>query len=205
VAAVKHLRDAGVLVHTHSTITRDNLDECVEMPRFVKDVLGGERFSMNMLVPTGTAQINPDLIVTYTEIGPALREILAESRRVGIEFMWYSPTPMCIFNPIAEGLGNKGCSACDGLLSVGANGDVLPCSAFSETVGSMVADDVVEVWGSERARRHRDKFLAHPQCRECDLFAICNGACPLYWREVGFDELYERQGFAPVGEGHFEQ
>jgi radical SAM protein with 4Fe4S-binding SPASM domain len=205
VAAVGHLRDAGVHVHTHSTICRDNLDECLRMPRFVKEVLGGERFSMNLLVPTGTATINPTLVVRYSEIGSYLRTILAESRRLGVEFMWYSPTPMCLFNPIAEGLGNKGCSACDGLLSVAANGDVLPCSAFDESVGNMLTGDVVEVWRGERAQQHRDKFLAHPQCRECDLFAICNGACPLYWRAVGFNELVDRQGFAPVGEGHFER
>jgi radical SAM protein with 4Fe4S-binding SPASM domain len=205
VAAVGHLRHAGVHVHTHSTICRDNLDECLEMPQFVKEVLSGERFSMNLLVPTGTAMINPGLVVRYSEIGPYLRTILAESRRLGVEFMWYSPTPMCMFNPIAEGLGNRGCSACDGLLSVSADGDVLPCSAFNESIGNMLTDDVVELWRGERAQQHRDKFLAHPQCRECDLFAICNGACPLYWREVGFGELVERQGFAPAAEGHFER
>ena len=72
VAAVGHLRDAGIPVHTHSTICRDNLDECLQMPRFVKEVLGGERFSMNLLVPTGTATINPGLVVRYSEIGPYL-------------------------------------------------------------------------------------------------------------------------------------
>ena len=52
--------------------------------------------------------------------------------------MWYSPTPMCLFNPLADGLGNKSCAACDGLLSVAPNGDVLPCSSYPQPVGNLL-------------------------------------------------------------------
>ncbi|NIS63717.1 MAG: hypothetical protein GTO05_00960, partial [Gemmatimonadales bacterium] len=56
-----------------------------------------------------------------------------------------------------------------------------------------------------RAIQFRQKFLAHPQCRSCEHFQICNGACPLYWREMGFDELCAVRGFGPVAEEHFTQ
>jgi radical SAM protein with 4Fe4S-binding SPASM domain len=197
-AAVEHLDQAGVLVHTNTTINRDNLRECLEMPRFVRQRLGRERFSMNLLVPTGSAVHNDGLAVSYSEIGPHLEDICAESRRLGVEFMWYSPVPMCMFNSVAHGLGNKGCSACDGLLSVAANGDVLPCASFDESVGNLLREGVDDVWRSDRAALHRDKFLAHPECRSCPEFEICQGACPLYWRELGFGELQRLQGFAPV-------
>ena len=197
-AAVEHLDRAGVLVHTNTTINRENLHECLAMPSFVKGRLGRDRFSMNLLVPTGSAVHNAGLAVRYSEIGPHLERIHAESRRVGVEFMWYSPVPMCMFNSVAHGLGNKGCSACDGLLSVAANGDVLPCASYDESVGNLLEQDVDAVWRSRRATRHREKFLAHPQCRACPDFEICQGACPLYWRELGFEELQQLQGFDPV-------
>ena len=197
-AAVEHFDRAGVLVHTNTTINRDNLHECVEMPSFVRDRLGRERFSMNLLVPTGSATLNTGLAVPYSEIGPHLERVHAESRRIGVEFMWYSPVPMCMFNSVAHGLGNKGCSACDGLLSVAANGDVLPCASYDESVGNLLEQDVEAVWESRRATQHREKFLAHPECRECPEFEICHGACPLYWRELGFGELQRSQGFGPV-------
>ena len=63
--------------------------------------------------------------------------------------------------------------------------------------------DVEAVWRSQRATQHREKFLAHPQCRACPEFEICQGACPLYWRELGFDELQRLQGFGPVDMGRF--
>jgi radical SAM protein with 4Fe4S-binding SPASM domain len=187
-AAVEHLDRAGVLVHTNTTINRENLHECLEMPSFVKGRLGRDRFSMNLLVPTGSAVHNAGLAVSYSEIGPHLERIDAESRRVDVEFMWYSPVPMCMFNSVAHGLGNKGCSACDGL----------PCASYDESVGNLLVQDVDTVWQSRRATQHREKFLAHPQCRACPDFEICQGACPLYWRELGFEELQQLQGFDPV-------
>jgi radical SAM protein with 4Fe4S-binding SPASM domain len=205
VAAVGHLKAVGVAVHTNTTINRANLHECAEMPGFVQRVLGNDRFSMNLVIPTGSAALDEQLVVRYRDVGPHLLAIQAESRRLGVEFMWYSPTPLCLFNPIAEGLGNKGCAACEGLLSVGANGDVIPCASYDESVGNLLERRVLDVWQSARAEQFRDKFLAHPECRSCEHFQVCNGACPLYWRQMGFDELSVRNGFKPVTREHFLQ
>ncbi len=203
VAAVSRLREAGIHVHTNTTICRDNVDEIERMPAFVKHELKGTKFSMNLVVPTGSAALHRQTAVRYSEIGPTLARIAKASRELGVDFMWYSPTPMCMFNPVAQGLGNKGCSACDGLLSVAANGAVLPCASYDEPVGNILHEPLLNIWRSERAIQFRQKFLAHPQCRSCEHFQICNGACPLYWREMGFDELCAVRGFGPVAEEHF--
>ena len=189
VAAVQHLKDAGIRTHTNTTINRVNLMECREMPRFVKEVLGNERFSMNLIIPTGSAALNELLIVRYHELGTHLEAIQEASQRQGVEFMWYSPTPMCMFNPVSHGFGNKGCSACDGLLSVCANGDVIPCASYDESVGNLLREDFGDIWQSQRARQFRTKFWAHSKCQNCDQLPICHGGCPLYWRQMGYGEL----------------
>jgi len=197
VASVGFLRQAGVRVHTNTTINRENLEECIEMPAFVRRVLGCSRFSMNLLIPAGSAVLSDSLVVTYREIGPRLLEIQQAAREESVEFMWYSPTPMCMFNPVAHQLGNKGCSACDGLISVAANGDVLPCSSYDEPVGNLLADRVLDIWNSEKASWFREKKFAHPDCRTCEDFQVCHGACPIYWRRMGFEELDLRRCRAP--------
>ena len=197
VAAVKHLKSVGIVTHSNTTITRANLAECPEFPRFVKEELGNEKFSMNLIIPTGSGAIHDEQIVTYQEIGGYLETLITISQEQEVEFMWYSPVPMCMFNSIVYGLGNKGCSACDGLLSIGANGDVLPCASYDAPVGNLLTQDFTEIWQSAPARNFREKALAHPQCRTCENFAICNGACPLYWRKMGFDELRQVVGFEP--------
>ncbi|UCD25251.1 MAG: radical SAM protein, partial [Gemmatimonadota bacterium] len=205
VAAVRYLAAAGVHIHTNTTINRDNLHECSAVPVFVRSELDRDKFSMNLVIPSGTAALNYGLAVRYDELGPVLLDILAESSKHGVEFMWYSPTPMCLFNPIIHGLGNKGCAACDGLLSVGANGDVIPCASYDESIGNILESEVLDVWHSGRAELFREKFLAHPECKACEYFKICNGACPLYWRTMGFDELCSARGFQPVVQEHFDQ
>ena len=189
IAGFENLKSAGILTHTNTTITKTNLHECPQFPEFVRERLNNDRFSMNLIIPTGSAGINDKLTVSYSEIGKHLEKIIAESKKNNVEFMWYSPVPMCLFNSIPHGLGNKGCSACDGLISVAPNGDVLPCASYDESVGNLLKQNFETIWQSVNAVKFRTKSLAHDICKKCEDFHICNGACPLYWRVIGFDEL----------------
>ena len=189
VAGMRHLRDAGIRTHTNTTITQANLDECAAFPRFAAETLGNERFSMNLMIPAGSGARDAGALVAYSAVGALLETLIAESAARGVEFMWYSPVPMCLFNSVAHGLGNKGCSACDGLVSVAANGDVLPCSSCNDAVGNLLREEFDAIWQSAKARAYREKAFAHPRCKSCADFYICHGACPLYWRQVGFGEL----------------
>jgi radical SAM protein with 4Fe4S-binding SPASM domain len=188
-AAVEWLKETGIRTHTNTTITGENLAECKAMPGFVKNFLNNERFSMNLVIPTGSGAVYPDIPVKYSEVSPLLQDIIKHSNEQGVEFMWYSPVPMCMFNSILHNLGNKGCSACDGLISIAPNGDVLPCASCADPVGNFLEKDFNTIWQSIGAARYREKSLAHPGCKMCAHFHICNGACPLYWQHMGFAEL----------------
>ncbi|MBK8979681.1 MAG: radical SAM protein [Planctomycetes bacterium] len=194
-AAVRRYLAAGLNVNTNTTLDRHNVGEAARFPGFARRELGLRTISMNLMIPTGTAARDDALVVRYAEVGPVIDAVQRAARAEGVEFKWYSPTPMCIFNPITHGLGNKGCSACDGLLSIGADGSVLPCASYDEPLGSLLRDGFDAVWQSPRARAFRAKARAPVTCRGCDNFDICNGACPLYWRQLGCEELRAvRQG-----------
>ncbi|MGD8240098.1 MAG: radical SAM protein [Armatimonadota bacterium] len=188
-AGIGHLQRTGIHVHTNTTVSRGNSD-CLEQIVDRVAEMGLDRLSMNMVIPCGSALESPDQVwVRYDEIGPAVLRVKHRARERDVEFMWYSPTPYCLFNPIAEGLGNKGCAACDGLLSVAPNGDVLPCSSFEQGVGNLLKHDFRSIWHSPRAEYHKRNEHAPAICRQCEHFHLCNGACPLYWRAMGEDEL----------------
>jgi radical SAM protein with 4Fe4S-binding SPASM domain len=191
VSAVKLFKEVGIHVHTNTTLNKINKEDCIQLSRFVKEQLGLERFSMNLVIPTGSSVFNDGLVIKYSEVGEIIKQIQAESNKHGVEFMWYSPVPVCIFNTITHDLGNKGCAACDGLLSVAPNGDVLPCSSYDESVGNLIESDFLEVWNNKNAKYFRDKGFAHELCTACDNLAVCNGGCPLYWRNLGYQELEE--------------
>ena len=147
-----------------------------------------KRLSMNMVIPCGSAP-DGDVTISYTDMPVLIDRVKRKARELEIEFLWYSPTPYCIYNPVASGLGGKSCAACDGLLSVAPNGDVLPCSSLPKSVGNLLKSGFEKVWNSRKARFWREKKFAHKVCRTCEHFDLCTGACPIYWDAMGFDEL----------------
>ncbi|MPM14766.1 Sporulation killing factor maturation protein SkfB [bioreactor metagenome] len=180
--AVKMLTSAGIRTHTNTTLSKQNMHEAPLLPSFLKNKLNAERFSMNLIIPTGSALANNMHLIPYADAGQIIKEINQASLAAGVEFMWYSPTPLCIFNTITEGLGNKGCAACDGLLSVDPEGNILPCSSWNEPLGNLLKDDFNSVWFTDRATQIRNKKSAPEVCFGCDSLHLCQGACPLFYR-----------------------
>ncbi|MBN1426118.1 radical SAM protein [Candidatus Fermentibacteria bacterium] len=187
VAGLHALQEAGVHVHPHTTLCAMNLDTATLLPAFARS-LGATRCSANLVIPAGRG-IDPELATTYREAAALLPEIVAAARSESIHFMWYSPIPVCLFNPVQQGLGNKSCAACEGLLSIDPSGQVLPCSSWPEPLGSILEDGFSRIWFGPRTRHIREKREAHPLCRPCPEFALCQGACPLYFHAHDYDEI----------------
>jgi len=186
---IAFMKKTGMHVHTNTTLNRQNITQAAAFPGFIRHELGLLKFSMNMMLPSGSAVSDDNLKLHYEEMGQYLDVILDESKKNKVEFMWYSPLPLCMFNTITHGLGNKGCSACDGLLSVAPDGHILPCASYDEPLGSLIEKDFDMLWHSKRPVFFRKKQFAHSYCRACEHFSVCQGACPLYWRTMGFSEL----------------
>ncbi|WP_265444188.1 radical SAM/SPASM domain-containing protein [Acetivibrio straminisolvens] len=188
VSGFKALKDAGILVHPHFTICKQNQKSAVEYPEFCKEI-GSDRFSANLVIPAGRGD-DDELTVRYSDIGEMVEEIRKKASMAGVKFMWYSPTPLCLFNPIPAGLGNKGCSACEGLLSVDPEGNILPCSSWAEPMGNLLKEGFEDVWSKKRSKWIRDKQEAPEECKGCKHFDVCQGACPLYFNIHGYEELH---------------
>ena len=184
---VSILKDAGIHVHTNTTVNRINSEHLRGIVSLSKK-LGLDRLSMNMVIPCGSAP-DADVTITYTKMADLIDDVKKAAREYGIEFMWYSPTPYCIFNPIAARLGGKSCAACDGLLSVAPNGDILPCSSLPESIGNLLKTRFDKLWNNRKARYWRGKMFAKGICKKCPQFDLCTGACPIYWNAMGYGEL----------------
>jgi radical SAM protein with 4Fe4S-binding SPASM domain len=192
VQGIKNLKKTDIYTHCNTTICRPNVDKLEELVDFIADELKLSYFSMNMVIYTGTAaKLRDQLQIKYKDIGEIVRRVKRRANKKGVQFVWYAPTPVCMFNPISLGLGAKSCAACDGLLSVDAEGCLLPCSSFSEPVGNMLEEGFERVWNSRASKFWRNKEYAPEGCKVCEHFAYCFGACPLYWDVHGFDEVKE--------------
>ncbi|MAG95000.1 MAG: radical SAM/SPASM domain-containing protein [Planctomycetaceae bacterium] len=195
-----NLRNAGLHVHTNTTICEENCEHLAGIIELAKS-LKLPHVSMNHIIPTGTPNLarHEQTKISYTRIGEYVMRAKGYADRVGIDFHWYSPTPFCIFNPVAHGLGNKGCAACDGLVHVSPSGEVLPCSSFARGVGNVLEDGFDKVWFGKDAQYYKKKRQAHPVCKLCEHFELCQGACTLYWSGVGYEELYAANARRVIG------
>ncbi|NLD73523.1 MAG: radical SAM protein [Chloroflexi bacterium] len=197
VQGVRNLRAAGIHTHTNTTICGGNRAHLMELVDFIADELGSEYFSMNMVIRTGTALAHDEDDLRYSEIGPIIEAVQEHANARGVQFIWYSPVPYCLFNPVQAGLGSKSCACVDGLISVNPAGQLIPCSSFDRGIGDLLHEPFEKVWYSRTALYWRRKEFLPPVCARCNIRDICCGACPLYWDQHGsFDEL---QGVAPGG------
>ena len=146
---------------------------------------------MNLLIPCGAAVDKEEIWVSYSEIGDHILALKHFAEKQGVRFLWYSPLPMCRFNPIAYGLGNKSCAAITGLLSIDPMGNIIPCSSWREPQGSLLRQSFHEIWQSVALNFYKNIEYAPDECRECPQFDKCKGACPLYWQACGKGEIGE--------------
>ncbi len=182
------LRETGIPIHTNTTLSRHNIVHAKEIVMLAK-CLGLNRLSMNLLIPCGRAGGRKDLWASYSEIGDHIIDIKRFADEQDVRFLWYSPVPLCMFNPIANGLGNKACAAITGLLSIDPTGNIIPCSSWRQPVGSLLKGNFNEIWQSGRLDYYKRGDYAPAECLQCDDYAVCRGACPLYWQACGKGEI----------------
>jgi len=197
-AGIERLRAREVRVHTNTTVSRGNVERLAGIVDLVAE-RGLGRLTMNLMIPCGAAAgAADDLLVPYAEAGRHVLAVREHASARALDFVWYSPLPLCLFNTVAHGLGNRGCAAADGLLHVSPAGDVLPCSSFrhDEGLGNLLEQTFDEVWESAAARALRKKKHVPEGCRRCPEIAACQGACLLYWRALGTAELRAEAGAA---------
>ena len=190
VAGIRNFKALGIHVHTNSTLCQANLDSGKDIIRFVARELKLPTLSMNMLIRTGRALTPPTEPVSYTEIAARLPELCEVAQQEGLRFVWYSPVPYCLVNPVLIGQGAKSCSCVAGILSVDPAGNLLPCSSFGKGLGSMLEEGFEKIYDSRAARYWRERAYVPPACQGCPDVDVCAGACPLYWDAAGsFEEL----------------
>lgn len=182
---VRQLRRAGIHTHTNTTICGLNKHSLLPLVTWLARDLGSEYFSMNIVIRTGASLRDPEMDISYGELPEIVPRVFDHARAVGIKPVWYSPTPLCVFNPIAYGVSSTTCACCESLLSVNPAGEVLPCSSFERGVGSILRDGFERVWRGPAARYWRSKAASPPGCSRCEYYALCFGACPLYWDDRG--------------------
>ena len=183
VRGIRSALAAGLHTITNTTLTHRNRGHALEIVSFLCD-LGVTTFAMNGMICTGGGRHNPSAL-TESDLIPVLERVRERAHRLGMTFLWYTPTQYCRLSPLSLGLGPRSCNAAEYSMCIEPNGDVLPCQSYYAPVGNLLRDDWHDVWDSPlfrsiRTRREDPEAAGLPgRCFDCGDLAVCGGGCPL--------------------------
>jgi radical SAM protein with 4Fe4S-binding SPASM domain len=179
VSGIRNAVQSQIYVTTNTTLNRHNAQEFLSTIDFIR-ALSVSAFGCNSLIHSGRANLlNDNFALPLEALSDLLPKIRSKAGRLGMKFLWYTPTQYCKFDPVQLGLGVKSCTAAMINMCVGPNGDVYPCQSYFESLGNILNDSWDGIWNSPLAVRLRNREYVEPKCRECPQLTICGGGCPL--------------------------
>jgi radical SAM protein with 4Fe4S-binding SPASM domain len=179
VAGIRNVVATSIYVTTNTTLSKYNASYFLKTMDFLKQ-LGVAAFGCNSLIYSGKASgISEEFVLPLETLNELLPKIRDKANRLGLKFLWYTPTQYCRFDPVKLGLGVKSCTAANINMCVGPNGDVYPCQSYFESLGNILKDGWPKIWNSPLAVRIRNREYAEPKCKDCPQLQICGGGCPL--------------------------
>jgi radical SAM protein with 4Fe4S-binding SPASM domain len=186
VQGLKNAIATPVYTLTNTTLNQYNVDHITQTIDFLYD-LGLTQFACNGLIYSGEApKIANEFALNEADLYPVLTAITNHAQLRGMDFIWYTPTQFCVFNPLELELGIKSCSACRISMCVEPDGQVIPCQSYFEPLGYIQHDPWEKIWNNPLCKELRTRQYAPEKCRECPDLTICGAGCPLKLQHEGY-------------------
>ena len=179
VKGIKNIIPTQIYITTNTTLNKLNAKSFLKTIEFLRD-LGLRVFACNSLIYSGSApSIANEFALKIDTLKKLLPKIVDKARKLGMKFMWYTPTQYCQLNPVTLGLGVKSCSAARVNMCIGPSGEVYPCQSYFKEVGNILEDSWRKIWNHPLCISLRAREYAPEKCTGCSKLPICGAGCPL--------------------------
>jgi radical SAM protein with 4Fe4S-binding SPASM domain len=186
ITAIKNLIPTKIYTTTNTTLNLHNQKDFLDTIDFIKK-LGVAAFGCNSLIYSGKAkEIAKEFVLSIKDLKKLLPKIQERAAKLGLKFLWYTPTQYCELDPVKLGLGIKSCSAAMINICMAPNGDVYPCQSYFESIGNIFENEWKSIWNHPLAIRIRNREYIEKKCKECPQLQICGGGCPLELQNKSF-------------------
>ncbi|MFQ6065287.1 MAG: radical SAM protein [Candidatus Bathyarchaeia archaeon] len=179
VEGIKNVIPTQIYITTNATLNKLNAKTFLKTVEFLHD-LGLRVFACNSLIYSGSAPSIADKFALEIEIlKQLLPKIVGKAHKLGMKFMWYTPTQYCQLNPVNFGLGVKSCTAARVNMCIGSRGEVYPCQSYFKEVGNILKHPWERIWNHPLALKLRAREYAPEKCAGCPDLPVCGAGCPL--------------------------
>ena len=168
---------------TNTTMLRDNVHKIPETLDFLAEI-GVPTIGLNALIYSGNG-LTVGTGLRENELQPILDIATRKTAERGQKLIWYTPTQYCEFDPTANNLGVKGCTAALYSMCIESNGDVLPCQSYYQPLGNMLTDSWDSIWNHKLSTKLRNRQGLPSKCESCPVVSECGGGCPLQFQVEG--------------------
>ncbi|MDA8434302.1 MAG: GeoRSP system radical SAM/SPASM protein, partial [Nitrospiraceae bacterium] len=176
-AALAHLKEAGIETSISSVICKINIDDVdglVEMARSS----GVSNINFHNFKCSGLGFANKDML----DLSPAewrdfyIKAIAMKGTVKGLRISLEDPIIALLGHKEGDSLV-KG-SVCGKLsLNIKSNGDITPCGFIPIVVGNICRDDLIEVWDNSPVLHMMRNKVPKGKCVSCKSHSECLGGC----------------------------
>jgi len=177
IAGVNNVLRSPLYVMTNTTMLRSNFHTIPNTLDFLAD-LGVPTIGLNALIYSGNG-LTVGTGLRESELQPILDIATRKTNERGQRLIWYTPTQYCEFDPTANNLGVKGCTAALYSMCIESNGNVLPCQSYYHPLGNMLTDSWDSIWNHQLSVQLRERSNLPVKCEGCPVVKECGGGCPL--------------------------
>lgn len=174
---LKNALASNLYVMTNTTMLRTNVHTIPATLDFLADI-GVPTIGLNALIYSGNG-LTVGTGLRESELQPLLDIATQKTDERGQRLIWYTPTQYCQFDPTANNLGVKGCTAALYSMCIESNGNVLPCQSYYHPLGNMLTDPWDSIWNHKLSVQLRERRNLPSKCEGCPVVIECGGGCPL--------------------------
>jgi radical SAM protein with 4Fe4S-binding SPASM domain len=179
VRGIENLVNAGVRVTVAATFHKGNIGELNKLVQLAYR-LGAKGFLFGFIFPIGRGLSAFDtLALDRAEQRLVWDSLVRESSTRGLGSDFFVQVDEALGTIQGKDLNPPTCRAGRIMITIGANGDMIPCPMlFDYKLGNVRTDDLQEIWeNSPRLRYLRDHSNLKGPCAECRLRDRCGGGC----------------------------
>ncbi len=192
VAGMENCKRVGLEFQVHSTVTKKNINEILEITDFAEN-LGAKAHHIFFLVPTGRGRKIDTVIPAPLEYELLLDRILEKQSSVSLELK-----PVCApqFIRIAKKKKinvrfQKGCLAGISYACILPDGQVHPCPYLPINLGNIREEGFIKIWQQNKVLMGLRNLELKGKCGICEFKAICSGCRAAAFYQSGGDCLAE--------------
>jgi radical SAM protein with 4Fe4S-binding SPASM domain len=169
--AIRH----GVSVGINMVLMRENLRDIRETAYLAKS-LGVRTFCATKVLPNPYSR-NNDFLLSAEEVLWSLKELIEIERilKIPVDILGCYPKCLLINTEAYRRFAHRVCVAGRTTVTIGADGEVRPCSHLSTSYGNIFSESLANIWKKMKGWRNNE-FLPK-ECRDCPIVVQCTGGC----------------------------